>query len=187
MVFGSTSGSSQEWTAVSSGVDLWRAFDDKLTASIDSLGSLRSQAWPEHMSPDNEDGFASWNKARNFIYFIVHSGSCANDGDLSNTNPANDGFSQPLHKPHQAPWFGKPDRIKAERHLAFELSSRQLKSWTKEGRRGFRNTSIISSMTGALRQLTQLDKACFNRGRRREALLSLIWLLEELLMQWNLF
>lgn len=115
----------------------------------------------------------SWNKARNFIYFIVHFGSCANDEDLSNTNPPNEGFSQPLHKPHKAPWFGKPGRIKAKRRLAFELSSRQLKPWTKEERRGFRNTSIISSMTGALRQLTQWDKAWFHGGRRWEALPSL--------------
>jgi hypothetical protein len=65
----------------------------------------------------------------------------------------------PSNKPHQAPWLGKPDRIKAARCLAFELSSRQLKSRAGEGRRRLRNTSIISSMTGALCKLTQLDKA----------------------------
>lgn len=69
------------------------------------------------------------------MYFIMHCGSCANNEGFSNTNPPNDGFSQPLQTP-QAPWFGKPDRIKAARCLAFELSSRQLKLWAKEERRG---------------------------------------------------
>lgn len=70
------------------------------------------------------------------MYFIMPFGSCANKEGFSNTNPPNDGFSQPLHKPHKAPWFGKADRIKAARCLAFELSSRQLKLRAKKERRG---------------------------------------------------
>lgn len=86
--------------------------------------------------PNKEDGFALLKQSQRLDLFIVHFGPCANDEDFSNINPSNDSFSQPLHKPHKASWLGKPDRIKAARHLAFELSSRQLKSRDKEGRRG---------------------------------------------------
>lgn len=33
------------------------------------------------------------------MYFIMHCGSCANNEGFSNTNPPNDGFSQPLQTP----------------------------------------------------------------------------------------